>query len=428
MVTRDPRDHDQPGVDPRGSLIVAGGGAAGLTMAPDRRASSAAGGCWCRARRGRCRRAAASSRTSSPSSASAPRRYAPSSTSPRCEPRTGAARRADRRLFARARDAAIAGAAGVLRRGPLPLPGVGARGAAADELAFDGAADVRQMRRGLPPRPRAGVRGRASRASTSNASTGRAGPTARLPKPSRRRWTDGPVPRRRRRSRPRRGSAASGRWRRRACGATRLVPGHAARRPGDRHEPTHDRRRLPGVDARQSLRPAITCSSSGVGCDGRVVVGWRRRRRRGCRLRPGAAGGPREPLREHRARDDEHAAASGRSAVLNMARDFSCSIITSDNELLASAEGLPVHVIGTEFLADAMTELHPDFVEGDAYLHNDPLPRQHASGRPRDPRPRLHRGRARVHRVRQGAPGRLRQRAADDLHARGDATSTRRAR
>lgn len=63
---------------------------------------------------------------------------------------------------------------------------------------------------------------------------------------------------------------------------------------------------------------------------------------------------------------------SGRSAVLNTARDFSCSLITANNELLASAEGLPVHVIGTEFLAAAMTELHPDFTEGDAYLHNDP--------------------------------------------------------
>ncbi|MBK5232867.1 MAG: hydantoinase B/oxoprolinase family protein [Thermoleophilia bacterium] len=63
---------------------------------------------------------------------------------------------------------------------------------------------------------------------------------------------------------------------------------------------------------------------------------------------------------------------SGRSAVLNTARDFSCSLITSENELLASAEGLPVHVIGTELLAKAMTELHPEFSEGDAYLHNDP--------------------------------------------------------
>src|ERR1700730_17232727 len=63
---------------------------------------------------------------------------------------------------------------------------------------------------------------------------------------------------------------------------------------------------------------------------------------------------------------------SGRSAVLNMARDFSCSLITSNHELLASAEGLPVHVIGTEFLAEAMAGLHPDFADGDAFLHNDP--------------------------------------------------------
>ena len=63
---------------------------------------------------------------------------------------------------------------------------------------------------------------------------------------------------------------------------------------------------------------------------------------------------------------------TGRSAVLNMARDFSCALITGDNQLLASAEGLPVHVIGMEFLAEAMTELHDDIVEGDAFLHNDP--------------------------------------------------------
>jgi N-methylhydantoinase B len=63
---------------------------------------------------------------------------------------------------------------------------------------------------------------------------------------------------------------------------------------------------------------------------------------------------------------------SGRSAILNMARDFSCAIITADNRLLASAEGLPVHVIGMEFLSQAMTDLHEDICEGDAYLHNDP--------------------------------------------------------
>jgi len=53
---------------------------------------------------------------------------------------------------------------------------------------------------------------------------------------------------------------------------------------------------------------------------------------------------------------------TGRSAVLNMARDFSCALITGDNRLLASAEGLPVHVIGMEFLAEAMTDLHPELV------------------------------------------------------------------
>ena len=63
---------------------------------------------------------------------------------------------------------------------------------------------------------------------------------------------------------------------------------------------------------------------------------------------------------------------TGRSAVLNMARDFSCALITADNRLLASAEGLPVHVIGMEFVAEAVTDLHDDLTEGDAFLHNDP--------------------------------------------------------
>ena len=62
---------------------------------------------------------------------------------------------------------------------------------------------------------------------------------------------------------------------------------------------------------------------------------------------------------------------SGRSAVLNMARDFSCSLVTGDNQMLASAEGLPVHVFGSQFLSEAMCDLHPDLVEGDAFLHND---------------------------------------------------------
>jgi N-methylhydantoinase B len=62
---------------------------------------------------------------------------------------------------------------------------------------------------------------------------------------------------------------------------------------------------------------------------------------------------------------------SGRSAVLNMARDFSCSLVTGDNQLLAAAEGLPVHVFGSQFLTEAMCNLHADLAEGDAFLHND---------------------------------------------------------
>lgn len=63
---------------------------------------------------------------------------------------------------------------------------------------------------------------------------------------------------------------------------------------------------------------------------------------------------------------------AGRSAVINMARDFSCALITGDNRLLSTAEGLPVHVIGTEFLGEAMCDLHDDIAAGDAFLHNDP--------------------------------------------------------
>jgi N-methylhydantoinase B len=63
---------------------------------------------------------------------------------------------------------------------------------------------------------------------------------------------------------------------------------------------------------------------------------------------------------------------TGRSSVLTMARDFSCAIVTAEDELLATAEGLPVHVVGAAYQAKSVREAHPDFREGDAYLHNDP--------------------------------------------------------
>ena len=64
---------------------------------------------------------------------------------------------------------------------------------------------------------------------------------------------------------------------------------------------------------------------------------------------------------------------TGRSAILNTARDFSCSIVTSDDELLSAAEGLPIHIVGSQYATEAMRRFHPELREGDAFLHNDPF-------------------------------------------------------
>ena len=63
---------------------------------------------------------------------------------------------------------------------------------------------------------------------------------------------------------------------------------------------------------------------------------------------------------------------AARSAVINSARDFSCALTTGDNQLLSSAEGLPVHIFGSHLQSASMCELHADLAEGDAFLHNDP--------------------------------------------------------
>ncbi len=64
---------------------------------------------------------------------------------------------------------------------------------------------------------------------------------------------------------------------------------------------------------------------------------------------------------------------AARSAVISSARDFSCCIVTGDNQLLASAEGLPVHIFGAHLQAANMCRYHAgDIREGDAYLDNDP--------------------------------------------------------
>jgi N-methylhydantoinase B len=63
---------------------------------------------------------------------------------------------------------------------------------------------------------------------------------------------------------------------------------------------------------------------------------------------------------------------SARSAVISSARDFSCGIVTADNQILASAEGLPVHIFGMNVQTAAIAKYHSDFADGDAYLDNDP--------------------------------------------------------
>jgi N-methylhydantoinase B len=63
---------------------------------------------------------------------------------------------------------------------------------------------------------------------------------------------------------------------------------------------------------------------------------------------------------------------TARSANINMGRDFTCTILTADDELLAAAEGLVVHVFGTHLQTAEMRRLHPNLKEGDAFLDNDP--------------------------------------------------------
>ncbi|MEQ9813722.1 MAG: hydantoinase B/oxoprolinase family protein [Azospirillaceae bacterium] len=73
---------------------------------------------------------------------------------------------------------------------------------------------------------------------------------------------------------------------------------------------------------------------------------------------------------------------TGRSGVLNTARDFSCCIVTADCELLATADSLPIHVLsGPDMMARAMKTFHPELRRGDAFLHNSPY---HGCSHPAD--------------------------------------------
>jgi N-methylhydantoinase B len=64
---------------------------------------------------------------------------------------------------------------------------------------------------------------------------------------------------------------------------------------------------------------------------------------------------------------------TARSAILNTARDFSCCILTRNDEMLAMAESLPIHVMsGPDLIARYMKATHQELRRGDAFLHNSP--------------------------------------------------------
>lgn len=64
---------------------------------------------------------------------------------------------------------------------------------------------------------------------------------------------------------------------------------------------------------------------------------------------------------------------TGRSGVLNRAKDFSCCIVTASGDLLTTADSLPIHVLsGPDLMARSMTAFHPVLRRGDAFIHNSP--------------------------------------------------------
>ncbi len=64
---------------------------------------------------------------------------------------------------------------------------------------------------------------------------------------------------------------------------------------------------------------------------------------------------------------------SARSGVMNMAWDFSCSIVTVDGRLLFIYMGQPVHIANSDFVVQSLLELFKDDIhEGDDFLCNSP--------------------------------------------------------
>jgi N-methylhydantoinase B len=66
-------------------------------------------------------------------------------------------------------------------------------------------------------------------------------------------------------------------------------------------------------------------------------------------------------------------ARSGRSGVLNTARDFSCCILTAEGGVLMTGQSPPIHTMGgPDLQAKSMLQFYPQLTAGDAFLHNSP--------------------------------------------------------
>src|SRR5262245_33353335 len=64
---------------------------------------------------------------------------------------------------------------------------------------------------------------------------------------------------------------------------------------------------------------------------------------------------------------------TGRSGLINTARDRSCCIVSAQHELVTEAESLPSHVlVGPDIMSRTMAEFHSRLRRGDAFLHNSP--------------------------------------------------------
>ncbi|MFH1091822.1 MAG: hydantoinase B/oxoprolinase family protein, partial [Pseudomonadota bacterium] len=74
---------------------------------------------------------------------------------------------------------------------------------------------------------------------------------------------------------------------------------------------------------------------------------------------------------------------AARSGVMNLARDFSCSITTGDGRILFVVEGLPAHLANSDYTVKGTLALFKpeEIKEGDAYLNNSPF---HGNTHPAD--------------------------------------------